>query len=278
MELTSYYYKTHCHDLNRNANFSCPISYRLASVMGKVLPGVAKNKYFAEKKKPGLGQYDNIVQGITTKIEQVRQQIDWKQNIHESSFVVFDTETTGLQPFKGDRVISIGGIVIEDGYINEKKYFDELINPLQNIPDAISELTGISNTLISDKPICLNVLPDFLDFIDNKILVAHHAAFDLTFLNMELCRATTQRIINPVIDTCLLAASLLPQLGKCSLDNLALYFGIEAKDRHTALGDSFTTAQIFLKLQEILKEKGIVSLKHLAGYLDPTMVRNPAIR
>jgi DNA polymerase-3 subunit epsilon len=278
MELTSYYYKTSCHDLNKNASFSSPFSHRIASVMEKFLPGVAKNKFFVEKKKQVLPEeFDNVIQGITSRIEQARQQIDWKQNIHETSYVVFDTETTGLKPFKGDRVISIGGIVIEDGRINEKKYFEEMINPLQNIPDAVSELTGINNALISGKPICLNVLPDFLDFIGNKILVAHNAAFDLNFLNLELCRATPQRIINPVIDTCLLATSLLPQIERCSLENLAQYFGIEINGRHTALGDSMTTAQIFLELLEILKERNIVSLKQLADYIELTLGIIPSL-
>ncbi|MGI5882314.1 MAG: PolC-type DNA polymerase III [Dethiobacteria bacterium] len=272
MELTSYFYKTSCQDLNKNAFFSCPLSHRIVGAMEKLLPGVAKNKYLVARKKRFLPEGSEIVvKEITSRIEQVRRQIDWNQNIHEASYVVFDTETTGLRPLKGDRVISIGGIVIENGHINEKKCFEEIVNPLQNIPDAISKLTGINNTLISCKPVCLNVLPDFLDFIGNKILVAHHAAFDLNFLNLELCRATPLRIINPVIDTFLLSTALLPKVEKCSLENLALHFGIEINGRHTALGDSIATAQIFLRLLEILKGKGIISLKQLADHIALTL-------
>lgn len=277
MELP-FYYKTNCRDLNRYAHLCCPLSYRFACIMGKVLPVIWKKKSLPVKEKTVLEKYEIYVKKITSKIDQVHQQIDWKQNIHEASYVVFDTETTGLQPFRGDRIIALGGVLIENGHVSSEKFFDELINPLKNIPPAISKLTGINNTLISGKPTILQVLPDFLDFIGNKVLVAHSAAFDLAFLNVELSRATPLRIINPVIDTHILAPGLLPELTTgYSLESLAKYFAIEIKGRHTALGDSMATAQIFLGLLEILKKRNINTLEQLAEYIKLTFEKTSAI-
>lgn len=277
MELP-FYYKTNCRDLNRYAHLYCPLSYRFACIMEKVLPVIWKKKSLPVKERTVLEEYEIYVKRISSKIDQVHQQIDWKQNIHEASYVVFDTETTGLQPFRGDRIIALGGVLIENGHVSSEKFFDELINPLQNIPPAISKLTGINNTLIAGKPTILQVLPDFLDFIGNKILVAHSAAFDLAFLNVELSRATPLRIINPVIDTHLLASGLLPELTTgYSLESLAKHFAIEIKGRHTTLGDSTATAQIFLGLLEILKKRNINTLEQLAGYIQLTFEKTSAI-
>ena len=121
--------------------------------------------------------------------------------------------------------------------------------------------------MVSDKPTLHEVLPDFLDFIGNKTLVAHCAAFDLAFLNAELCRIAPVRILNPVIDTYLVANIMLPEMKSCSLENLVNRLGLQMKGRHTALGDSLMTAEIFLYLLEELFARQIYTLDQLQRFL-----------
>ncbi len=262
-----YYYQSDCYNLNRNARLFCPLSHRIRNIMEKILNFVLPvNRSFPAKLpkyEPFAEEHKEVVQKISKKIGQLQQQIDWRQDIHNASYVVFDTETTGLQPLQGDRVISLGAVVIEGGEVREELYFEELVDPQRYIPQAATEITGINDTLVAGKPTFLQVLERFLDFIGERTLVAHCAAFDLAFINMELCRFTPLRIVNPVIDTHFLAKSLLPQLPKYSLESLACKYNLEIKDRHTSLGDSLATAQIFLRLLEVLKRKGINSLEEL---------------
>ena len=145
--------------------------------------------------------------------------------------------------------------------------FDKLTDPLRYIPPFSTNLTGITNSMVSGKQTLFQALPEFLDFIDNKILVAHYAPFDLAFLNVELGRHAPMRIVNPVIDTCLLAKNILPGMLEHSLESLLKKFGIEVKGRHTALGDSLMTAKLFIKLLEILAEKEILTLNQLSQFL-----------
>ncbi len=264
-----YYYKSNCDNLNKKAHFSCPLSYRIVDILGKILPFVLPSgRSFLPGYKPFPGEQKEIIEQIIEKINTIQKQIDWNQNIHEASYVVFDTETTGLYPLQGDRVISLSGVMIENGKLQENLFFNELVNPLRSIPPAIAELTGINNALVSGKPTFLQVLQRFLDFIGNRILVAHCAAFDLSFINIELCRFTPLRIVNPVVDTYLLSKSLFPHINHYSLESLAEKYNVEIIGRHTSLGDSLATAQLFLNLLQALKAKGINSLEELVLFTD----------
>jgi len=210
-----------------------------------------------------------IKEKILARLNSLKRELNWEQDLREASYVVFDCETTGLQPFKGDKVISLSGVVIEKGTLKTNKVFHKLINPLRPIPPLCTKITGITDSMVAGAPTLINVLPEFLEFIGNKILVAHCAPFDLAFLNIELGRHTAARILNPVIDTYLLALTMFPQLKDYSLDNLLEKFGIEIKDRHTSLGDSLMTARLLLRMLEKLYAKGIFTLEGLQRFLSP---------
>lgn len=270
-----YYYQSNCYNLNKKARFFCPLSYRIINILGKILPSVqSAARSFPPGYKSFPGEQKEIIEQIIEKINTIQKQIDWNQNIHEASYVVFDTETTGVYPLQGDRVISLSGVMIENGKLQENSFFDELANPLRSIPPAIVELTGISNALVAGKPTFLHVLQRFLDFIGNRILVAHCATFDLSFINIELCRYTPLRIVNPVIDTYLLAKSLFPHRNHYSLESLAEKYNVEIIGRHTSLGDSLATAQIFLNLLQELKAKDINNLQELVLFTDLHKMNN----
>jgi DNA polymerase III subunit epsilon len=190
--------------------------------------------------------------------------VNWEQNINNASFVVFDTETTGLHPYKGDEIISVGAVIIENGVILGETVYYQMVNPKRPISKESKIITGITDEMLSDKPSIESVLLDLLKITGTRILVAHNAFFDLAFINYKLSKITGKRIVNPVIDTALLAAALFNFLGDCSLENTASYFGVNLEGRHHALMDALITANIFLKLLSQLESKNILTLPQLS--------------
>lgn len=178
------------------------------------------------------------------------------------TYVVFDTETTGLEPSGGDEIISVAGIRIVNGRALRGELFDQLVNPGRTIPSASTKVHGISDDMVEMAPDLGVVLPRFKRFVGDAILVAHNAAFDMRFLTLKQ-EQFGLRFDNPVLDTVLLAAHLHGAGDSLTLDSLAERFGIvlEEKDRHTALGDSIATAEVFLRLIDLLEAVEIRTLR-----------------
>ena len=177
------------------------------------------------------------------------------------SFVVFDTETTGLEPSRGDELASIAGVRIVNGRVLRSEAFDMLIDPGRPIPAASTRVHGITQEMVAGAQTAGEVLPLFHRFVGDSVLVAHNAAFDMTFLTRNR-EASGVSFDQPVLDTVLLAGHLFGVEESLTLDALASRFGIviPQEARHTALGDALATAEVLLKLFGLLEARGVVTL------------------
>ncbi len=161
------------------------------------------------------------------------------------TFVVFDTETTGTEPLT-DTVTEIGAVKIVDGVITER--FGSLVNPKVKIKQEITDITGITDAMVADKPTFKEVAGDVYKFFEGAILIAHNIDFDIKFLK-RLSAEAGYYYYNPLIDTLALARRQLPQLHNHKLGTIAEYFGIEFNP-HRAYDDAHATAKVFIKLIE----------------------------
>jgi DNA polymerase-3 subunit epsilon len=175
------------------------------------------------------------------------------------TYVVFDTETTGLNPSGGDALLAIGAVRIVNGRILTGETFSALIHPKRSIPPSSIRFHGITDEMVRDCPPVEEVLPAFRAFVDDAVLVAHNAAFDLKFLRLAE-KAAGVRFDGPVLDTMVLSRFLQGEEGEHSLDALAERLGVQIVERHSALGDAMATAAIFLRFIAMLKERGIETL------------------
>lgn len=181
--------------------------------------------------------------------------------LKELTYVVFDTETTGLEPQRDDEIVQIGGVRIVNGRILKSEAYDRLVNPGRRIPPASTRIHGIGDADVALAEPLLPAIGRFHAYAGGAVLVAHNAAFDMSFLTKhkrEIDVAFTQ----PVLDTVLLAAHVFGPGAKLTLDALAERFGVRLpeRDRHTALGDALATAEVFLKLVALLEAEGTATL------------------
>ncbi|MGB5051341.1 MAG: exonuclease domain-containing protein, partial [Caldilineaceae bacterium] len=176
------------------------------------------------------------------------------------TFTVFDSETTGLNIAQGDTIISLSAVRIVNGRLLRQEIFDQLVDPQRPVSPASVAITGITQAMLHGQPTIDRVLPQFHRFAEETVLVAHNAAFDMRLLQL-LEAETGVSFINPVLDTLLLSAVAHPDRDDHSMEAIAARLGVNMVGRHTALGDALVTAEIFVKLLPLLKQKGIVTLK-----------------
>ena len=182
----------------------------------------------------------------------------------DDTYIVFDIETTGFSSIR-DRIIEIGAVKVENGKITDR--FSTFVNPERPIPFEITNLTSITDEMVMDSPTIESVLPQFLEFVGDGILVAHNAGFDVGFIEQN-CR--NQQIDRKFVyvDTVALARILLPTLSKYKLNTVAKALHISLENHHRAVDDAGATAEIYVKFVEMLKEREIHTLEEVNRYGD----------
>ncbi|MEA1940905.1 MAG: DNA polymerase III subunit epsilon [Pseudomonadota bacterium] len=163
--------------------------------------------------------------------------------------IVFDTETTGLDPNTGDRVTELGCVEVID-CIPTGKTYHAYVNPQRSIPREVTEITGLTAEFLADKPLFEEIAEDFLGFVGDAVLVAHNAPFDRGFINMELARLGVDIYPDDRFkDTARIARAKFPG-SYVSLDALCKRFEIslDTRDKHGALIDALLLAEVYLEL------------------------------
>ena len=172
------------------------------------------------------------------------------------TYVVFDIETTGFSP-TNHQIIEIGAVKVKNGVITEK--FSEFVNPHVPIPFEIEKLTGIRDDMVLKAEGIETVLPKFLAFSKDAVMVAHNAAFDMSFIYANAKRIGIS-LKKTVVDTVGLARILLPSLNKFKLDNVAKALNVSLENHHRAVDDAGATAEIFVKFVRMLKDREVETL------------------
>jgi DNA polymerase-3 subunit epsilon len=194
--------------------------------------------------------------------------------------IVFDTETTGLNPAGGDRMVEIGCIEIVNR-VETGRTFHAYFNPERDMPFEAQEVHGLSNLFLSDKPRFSELAEELLDFLADSPLVAHNAGFDFGFLNFELEKCGRSTVsMHRMVDTLTLARTRHPG-AKHSLDALCMRFGIDRSHRvkHGALLDAQLLAQVYVELTGgrqiglgLVADAGTVAIQQSAR---PVTIREP---
>ena len=174
-----------------------------------------------------------------------------------TEYIVFDIETTGLSQ-KKNKIIEIGAVKVKDG--EEIDRFSEFINPEEPIPYSIEQLTSITDEMVMHAPTVDVILPKFLKFCGDDIVVAHNAAFDTGFIKKN-AKDLGMKFDNTIMDTMTLSHVLLPELGKFTLDRVCKALNVKNEHHHRAVDDANATAKIFVKLYEMLVERGVKTVE-----------------
>jgi DNA polymerase III subunit epsilon len=174
-------------------------------------------------------------------------------------YTAFDTETTGLEPSKGDEIIQFGAVRIVNARLLRHECIDQLVDPQRKITPAGIPIHGITEEMVRGHPVIAEVLPQFHRFCEETVLVAHNAAFDMRFLQLKE-EATGIRFTQPLLDTLLLSAVIHPNQESHKLEAIAERLGIPIIGRHNALGDAIVTGEVFLRMIPLLEAMGLKTL------------------
>ncbi|GAA0459090.1 ATP-dependent DNA helicase DinG [Alkalibacillus silvisoli] len=180
-------------------------------------------------------------------------------------YVVVDLETTGHSVKKGDEIIEIGVVVVEDSKIVEE--YATKVKPTTDIPMFVSNLTGINEEDLVDAPYFNDIIPDLLPIIENSYFVAHHVHFDYEFLNAALESEGYKPLNCPTIDTVELARILFPKAPGYKLSEITQYLGIDHSSPHRALSDAYVTALLWVKLKQKLQALPLKTLETLDPFI-----------
>ncbi|WP_282941868.1 PolC-type DNA polymerase III [Paenibacillus sp. RC67] len=210
-------------------------------------------------KKHGIkmiyGLEANVVNDGVPVVENARS-----MELKDIEYVIFDIETTGLS-IVNNRIIEIAGVKMKDG--KEVDRFATFINPHERIPYNIQQLTNITDDMVKDAPELTEMLPKFIDFVGDCVLVAHNARFDMGFIQANCKQLGLPVVTNPSLDTLELARLLFPTMKNHRLNTLADKFKVGLDNHHRAIDDSIALGYILFHLIKEANERGITDLERL---------------
>lgn len=183
-----------------------------------------------------------------------------QQLLEELSFCVIDLETTGGN-HSHDQIIEIGMVHIDKMQVGETRNY--LINPKREIPEFIQKLTNITSETVADAPEFKNVAGEIIDFIGDRILVAHNSGFDVPFLNSVFRRIKKPELDNKVICTNIMTKHLIPEMMSSNLGYMSKIFNIEHNKAHRAIEDAIATAHLFIHYLNSFKKRNIEKVNQL---------------
>ena len=236
----------------------------------------AENKQRKEKGLPPVDpqKFFKIIYGVECYlVDDLKRSVEYgvsekpSDALSAHSYVVFDLETTGFSPEK-NRIIEFGAVKIENGEITGR--FSKFVNPKIPIPFRITQLTGISDEMVTEADPIEKVLPEFLKFSKGCVLVGHNVAFDIGFVR-ENCRREGLECSFTTVDTLGIARVLLPGHAKYTLDAVAKNLGVPLGNHHRAVDDAECTAGIFQKFLPMLAQRGASTL----GMINELSDNNP---
>lgn len=195
-------------------------------------------------------------------------------SIEDTTFVVFDLETFGLNSHKNE-IIEIGAIKLKGTRIVDT--FSSFVNPNKIIPKKISELTHITQDMVDNAPTIEDVLPKFLEFTKDAVMVAHNSAFDMGFIRRDAKKYMGIDYKPPIIDTLQMARDLYPDLKGYNLDRLNKTFKLSLENHHRAIDDAQSTAKLFIMFLEKYIENGVVNVENMNGAF-PLNIQKQATR
>lgn len=189
----------------------------------------------------------------------------------ELQVIVFDLETTGFYPQKGDRILSIGAIKVKGDQIIWDDTFYSLVNCKEPLPVEVKELTGICDDELAEAPSLEHILREFYQFIKSQPLVAHHVNHEKSFMQHATWSTLKMSFQHRTIDTSFLTKIVEPEKSLITLDDYCSHFGISIEKRHHALHDAIGTAKLWTKSIRLVQKQGFFNLldvyNHLAKYI-----------
>jgi len=198
-------------------------------------------------KKPDSGKpTDPIALYVNKKCENINNSLNLDISLEDTVFSVVDTETTGLD-INEARIINVAAVKVQNFKIID--FYNSFINPETEIPKESIKWHNITDEMVIDKPTASEVLPDFINFVDNSVIVGHHITFDIKMINKEMMNSFGCSVGNHWLDTMLIySRAIIKKDEHYSLDHLLDLYNVTCNGRHTALGDALATAEVFTKM------------------------------
>jgi len=202
-------------------------------------------KLFNKKQDAGK-PLDPIALFVNKLCDNITQTKTLDENIQNAVFSVVDTETTGLD-INDARIINVAAVKVQNFKIID--FYNSFINPEMIIPPDSIKWHNITDEMVVDKPTVGEVLPDFINFVGNSVVVGHHINFDIKMINKEMNNTFGCQMNNDWLDTMLLySRAIAKKDDHYSLDHLLDIYNVTCNGRHTALGDALATAEVFTKM------------------------------